>query len=282
MPQKTIPISPEEFKHPLVPAAAVFYTLSALLGVVGVVLLFDSQYAAILVQDRLAGGVVLKSALVIWQCIDTGITVLSCLCPAAMAIGLWLVLRRRYAVGMKVISRLFQYLLWAVYGSALFTLGCYLFGMIRNTVYYLSFNAGLYYVYSLLITEGLMGVQAWLMFLLVRKFLRDSGDCTFSIAYTLTSGKLDSVSIPSFPRLGFLILGCVQLALACNYIGTIVLVENYVQNYYQLLMAEHPGQYLAAATLICGALGNFLLSFYLRNYNRICERTRFRASRITR
>jgi hypothetical protein len=57
-------------------------------------------------------------------------------------------------------------------------------------------------------------------------------------------------------------------------------VENYVQNYYKLLIAAHPGQYLAAATLITGAVGNFLLSAYLRRYNRVCERTRYQATRL--
>lgn len=281
MSPKIISIAPREFRNPLAPAAAVFYTLSALLGIAGVTLLFDSEYAAILVQDRIAGGVVLKTALVIWYWIDTTITILSFLCPAILAAGLWLVLRRRYATGMKVISHLFQWLLWSIYGSGVITLGCYLFGMLRNIIFYLGYNEGVYLVYSLLISEGLMGVQAALLFVLIRKFLRDSGDCSFSIAYTLTANKLDSIPIPSFPRLGLVILGCIQLVLACNSLCTIVLVENYVQNYYKLLIASHPGQYLAAATLATGAIGNFLLSGYLRRYNRICERTRFQVSRMT-
>ena len=89
------------------------------------------------------------------------------------------------------------------------------------------------------------------------------------------------MSIPSFPRLGLVILGCMELVLACNSIFTIVLVENYIGNYYKLLIASHPGQYLAAGTLVVGVLGNFLLSVYLRHYNRVCERTRFQATRMT-
>jgi hypothetical protein len=280
MSHKTIPIAPQQFKYFLAPGAAILYTLSALLAVAGVVLLFDPEYAAILVQDRIDGGVQLRTALQLWWGIDTTITILSFLCPAVMAAGLWLVLRGRFATGMKTLTRLFQGLLWCVYGSSILTLGCYLFAVIRSILFYLPYNEGVYYVYSLLITEGLMGVQAWLIWLVIRKFLRDSTDCTFSITYTLTSGKLDSMSLPSFPALGLVILGCAQLVLACNSIFTIVLVENYVQNYYKLLIAAHPGQYLAAATLITGAVGNFLLSAYLRRYNRVCERTRYQATRL--
>jgi hypothetical protein len=280
MAQKTISVTAGEFRNPLIPAAATVYTLSALLGLIGVALLFDPEYAAILAQDRIDGGVQLRSALQLWYRIDSSITVLGFLCPAVMAAGLWAVLRGRFAAGMRTLTRLFQGLLWCLYGSSILTLGCYLFAMIRSIVFYLPYNEGVYYVYSLLITEGLMGVQAWLIWLVLRKFLRDSIDCTFSITYTLTSGKLDSMSLPSFPALGLVILGCVQLVLGCNCMFTIVLVENYVGNYYRLLIAAHPGQYLAAATLFSGAIGNFLLSGCLRRYNRICERIRFRNSGI--
>ena len=281
MSRKIIPVTPSHFKTPLAPAAAIFYTLSALLATAGIVLLFDGEYAAILVQDRIDGGVVLRSALTLWYWIDSTITLLSFLCPALMATGLWLVLRGRFSSGMKIITRLFQGLLMAVYATSLVALGYFLFIVLRNSLLYLRYNAGVYYVYTLLITEGLMGVQAWLLWLVIRKFLRDSIDCSISITYTLTAQKLDSMSIPSFPRLALIVLGIAQLVLACNSIFTIVLVENYVQNYYKLLIATHPGQYLAAATLVTGALGNFLLSLFLRRYNRTCERTRYEASRIT-
>lgn len=281
MSQKVIPVTPGQFRSFPVIATAVVCTLSALLGIVGVVLLFDPKYAAILVQSRIAGGIQLRSALQIWYWIDSSITILSFLCPAVMAAGLWMVLCRRYAGGMKLISHLFQGLLWAVYGSGALTLAVFVFKMVRSIAFYLTLNEGVYHVYSLLITEGLMGVQAWLIFLVLRKFLREGADCAFSIAYTLTSRKLDTLSIPSFTATGFLILGLAELSLCPGRVVTVSLVENYVQNYYQYIIAAHPGQYFAAATLFTGAVGNFLAAISLHRYNRTCERMRFQANRLT-
>ncbi len=281
MAKQPIPVNAGQFKSFLIPATAVFYTLSALLAVAGIALLFDGDYAALLIQDRIDGGIALMSSLKTWQWIDTGITVLSFLCPALMAVGLGILLRGRITAGMKWVTALFQGLLWALYISSAAVLACYVFKMLGCILVYLRYNEGVYLIYSLLITEGLMGVQAWLIWLALRKFLRESGDCAYSITYTLTAGKLDTLSIPSFPSLGLAILGCVQLVLAWDKVFTLMLVENYVQNYYKLLIATHPGQYLAAATLVTGAIGNFLLSLYLRRYNRICERIRFQANRLT-
>lgn len=279
MKQSPVPISHDRLKSPLVRASAVFYTLSALLAIAGIVLLFDREFAALLVQDRINGGIQQSSSLRIWYIIDTAITLLSFLCPTIMAVGLWTVLRGRITAGMKMVSGFFQILLWCVYGSSVLVLMIYLVCVVSRIFLYLRFNEGVYLVYTLLVSEGLMGVQAWLIFLLIRKFLRESLDCSFSITYTLSSGKLDSAPIPSFPSLGFLILGAAQLTLVWDRLFTLMLVENYVGNYYVLLTAAHPGQYLAAATLAAGALGNFLLSAYLRRYNRVCERTRFQANR---
>ncbi len=277
MSQKSIPVTPGQFKSFRITAAAICYTLSALLGIVGVVLLFDAEYAAILAQDHMAGGIQQASSLQTWHWIDTAITLLNFLCPAVMAVGLWLVLRQRFARGMKLIGMLYQGLLWVMYGTSIGALGLFLFRMLRYILVCMGLNEGAYYIYSLLVTEGLMAVQAWLLWLLIRKFLRDGADCAFSIAYTLASGKLDSIPIPSFPSLGLVILGCIQLALAWDKAFTLTLLFKE----YTLLTASHPGQYFASATLVTGAVGNLLLSLYLRKYNRICERTRFQANRLT-
>lgn len=281
MKQSPIAISHDRLKSPLAIAAAVFCALSALLAIAGIVLLFDKEFAALLVQDRIDGGIQQGSSLRIWYIIDTSITLLSFLCPAVLAAALFTVLRGRISSGMKLITGFFQVLLWGIYGSSVLVLVIFLVSMVSHIFFYLRFNEGVYLVYTLLVSEGLMGVQAWLIFLLIRKFLRDSADCAFSITYTLTSGKLDSAPIPSFPALGFLILGFAQLALVWDRIYTFTIIPNYVQDTYKILVAAHPGQYLAAVTLALGAVGNFLLSAYLRHYNRICERTRFQANRKT-
>ena len=158
MKQSPIPISPDRLRSPLLSAAAVFYTLSALLGVAGVVLLFDSGFAAILVQDRIDGGVVVRSSLKIWYLIDTSITALSFLCPAVLAAALWTVLRGRFAGGMQIVSRMFQGLLWLLYGSSILTLAIYAGRMLLYIGLYLPYNEAVYLIYELVLSEGIMGV----------------------------------------------------------------------------------------------------------------------------
>lgn len=274
-----ITITPGQLKSPLVTAAAVFCALSALLGLAGIVLLFDKEFAALLVQDRIAGGVQSGSSLRAWYLIDTALTVLCFLCPLITVLGLWIAHRVNYVRGLGILSTGCKCLLWGMYAASAAALAYYLFRMVRYIILVLPFNEAPYYIYSLLVTEGLMGVQAWLVFWVLRKFLQDTGDCILSITYTLSSGKLDSAPIPSFPALGLVILGIGQLVLAWDRVFTFTIIPNYVQDTYKILIAEHPGQYLAAATLFTGAIANFLLSAYLRHYNRVCERTRFQANR---
>lgn len=279
MNRQTIPITPNQLKSPLIPASFIVLILSAVLALAGVVLLFDAEFAAILVQKRIDGGVQAGSALRAWYLIDTTITLLSFLCPLVIICGILTAHRFGFVRGLGILSTASRFLLRGVYVSSAVALAYYLFRMVRYIILVLPFNEGVYYIYSLLVTEGLMGVQAWLVYRVIRKFLQDTEDCILSITYTLSSGKLDSAPIPSFPALGLVILGCINLVLALDKIFTFTIIPNYVQDTYKILVAAHPGQYLAAAGLLLGAVGNFLLSAYLRHYNRICERTRFQASR---
>ena len=76
-----------------------------------------------------------------------------------------------------------------------------------------------------------------------------------------------------------LILGIVGLVLSVDRMITMTIESDGFKQYYAFLVASHPGQWLSAATLFFGGIGDLLLSSYLKLYNRTSERTVFYAQR---
>ena len=261
------------------PAAAALLSLSALAGLAGVVLLFDPAYASILRSQMIDGGITSRSALDTWTAINTAITVLCFICPAITSWCLWTSLRGRSARGLGLLSTAAQWLLYGLHGIAALALGYFLIRLTRYILRVLPMNEAAYLLYSMLISEALMVVLAFLLYRLTVRFLTSAADTAASIGYTLSSGKLDTLSIPPMTALGLTVLGFVNLGLAVSRLFTVTIVQAYSGDYYGLLTAGHPGQYLAAAALLSGALGNFCLAQWLRRYNRLCEQARFAYSR---
>ena len=52
---------------------------------------------------------------------------------------------------------------------------------------------------------------------------------------------------------------------------TLTIVQDYVQSYYKIELAAHPGQLFAAASLMLCAGADALLAVCLRRYKRQCE-----------
>lgn len=277
MEEQCVYAPPGTFRSPLIPASVALCLLAALLGMPGVVLLFSPDYAAYIVQDMVAGGISSAQVLRTWQVIHSGITVIGFLCPAVVAVGLLIALRGNTARGMGVLSKAAQWLVHGVNGTGVIVLCIFAFSFIRYIVQCLGSNEGLYLIYAMVISEGLMLVLACFLFRCLRRFLDCACDSLASIAYTLVTGKLDNVSIPGFTATGFLILSVFCVGYALNQIFTVTIIENYIQSYYKLLVATHPAQYAAAASSICSAAGNVLLSVWLRRYKRNCERTLFQS-----
>ena len=105
----------------------------------------------------------------------------------------------------------------------------------------------------------------------LRKFLNALSDGTASMAYSFATGKLDDRAIPGRMASGFswLAVGC--LLLAARRLVTLTIVQDYVQSYYKIELAAHPGQLFAAASLMLCAGADVLLAVCLRRYKRQCE-----------
>jgi hypothetical protein len=68
-------------------------------------------------------------------------------------------------------------------------------------------NGGAYLLYTMLMSEAIMVVQAFLLYKLLRRFLLCARDCAASIGYTLSAGALDKTTWPGFAPPGLMILG---------------------------------------------------------------------------
>jgi hypothetical protein len=98
------------------------------------------------------------------------------------------------------------------------------------------------------------------------------------MGYTLSAGFLDPGSIPAFAATGLTVLGILGIVLSVDRMVTMTIVSDGFKQYYKFLIASHPGQWLAAATLFLGGIGDLLLSKYLKFYKRTSERALFYAN----
>lgn len=273
-------ISRDTFRSPLIRLAALIYGAAFLLGLVGVILLFDSGYASYLIADLVASGIGDASSLRTWQIINSGITVLCCFGPGVLAASLFLVQRGRIVKGLGFLGNIIQGLYWVLTGGGILAALLFVFRFFRYVAFAVTKPNAVMLLYSMIISEALMVVLAGFLFVLTRKFLNASMDTCASITYTLARQKLDNQTIPAFTATGFLLLAIAGLVLALNRLFTLTIVWDSVQSYYKLLTASHPAQIADVICLIFGSVGNFFLYRYLQRYKKITEQALFQAKRL--
>lgn len=273
MDQRTL--APDLFRSPLIPATACFYTAAALCGIPGIVLFFDPAATDLWYRDMLATEI--TSGLAAWRLIFMAVNFFACICPATVAVSLWLNIRKQHAPGMKLLNSLPQWLLRGTTVTGAMALAYLIFRAVRYIAYCATKNEGLYLLYTAMIPEAVMVAQAWFLWKTLRRFLECFSDTATSIHYTLATGKLDSISTPGFTGTGLVILAIFGIIIGIDRIFTVTIVYDYLAPYYKIIAASHWSQYAACATLLFGAIGNILLTFYLRRYNRLHERALYYA-----
>ena len=180
--------------------------------------------------------------------------------------------------GMSLLRKTAQGLLYGLQGGAAVLGMLFVYRFVRFLWINLPHDTGLYAVYPMVISEGLMVSLAYGVFLLLKRFLDACVRSAASISYTRYSGLLDNVSIPGFAATGFLILGILGVICAFERASTLTIVWA-LQPYYKLILADHPVLILASVLYILGAAGNILISIFLRRYKRTTERLLFRPLR---
>ncbi len=274
----SVPATPGMFRNTLAPAAAVFLGLGALLGLGSVLYLLDPGYLAAVTEKILVSGIRTASALGTWRALHIVISVICCICPAIVVWGMALAFRGQSARGMNLLSNAARFLLLAARVLGYGAIGVF---VVRFGLYILSIarrNDWLYQLFATVIMEALMLVLAVFSHRLLCRFLDEAEGCAASIGYTLSSGRLDSGSVPSFAATGLTLLGILGLVLSADRLVTMTIGYDGYKQFYKFVLSTHPGQWLCAGSLFFGAVGNLLLSGYLRFYKRTSERAIFYAT----
>lgn len=276
-----VTMTPGMFRSSLAPMAAVCLTLASALGLGSVLYLADPGYLAAVSEKILISGIRTASAHTTWMIIHIVVSVICFVFPAVTAAGIWMTLRGKPAKGMNFLSNTARGLLGLVHISGWIALAVFL---IRATLYILSLlrrQDWIYQLFAVFVMEGLMGSQAVFLHRMLCRFLDACDGCAASIGYTLSSGKLDPGSIPAFAATGLLILGIAGLVLSADRLITMTIGYDGFKQFYKFVWSAHPGQWLCAATLFVGGIGDILLALYLKFYKRTSERTIFFAQRGT-
>ena len=266
-----VPVSPDILRSRLIRPAAIAYSLSALAGLVSVVLLFVPGAARAMLEDMVLSGITNRSALGTWQFIHTCVTAVVFLWSAMMSLYLLGMLTGRAGKGLNLVYHAAHLGLRAVNISGICALVLLIYRLARFLILNFNLYDWLYQVYAMAISEALMVAQAWFLFTLLRRFLDSLCDAAASMGYTLAAGKLDRPTIPSFTANGFLVLGIAGLLMFFDRFFTVTIVRDYMQDYYALLTAEHPLLQFTAGAFLFGGIGSIFVSIYLRRYKRRCE-----------
>ena len=273
--RQKVPVSPGMFRHFLAPVSAIFLGLGALLGLGSLLYLLDPGYPAAVVEKILSSGIRTASALRTWTFLHFAVSLISCLCPGIVAFGMFRTFRGQAAKAMNNLSNTVHQLLilLRILGWALLGLFCVRFVLYVASI--LHRQDWPYQLFATVLMEAMVLALAVFAYRFLCRFLDESEGSAASIGYTLSSGFLDPGSISSFTATGLTVLGLVGLVLAADRLVTMTIAYDGYKQYYRFLLAVHPGQWLCAGSLLFAAVGNLLLSIYLRFYKRTSERAVF-------
>lgn len=275
MNEQFIPVDTVVFRSKWMIVAAVLLALAVVLSLPGMVMLFNPAYAAKLTADLVDSGIESGSPVVTWRVMQTLMTVLTFLCPAVFAVGLVITLRGNPGKGMGFLYTVSQGTVYVLNGTGILLAAIVAFRVLRYSFSVITQDTGVYLIYGMLVTEGIILVLLWFLFITLRRFVNGICDSAASMAFTLSCGKVDTVPIPAVVAAGFWILGLACILMGLDHMLTLTAVIEYDGGYYVLLPVTDPVEVLAGASLLCSGLADILLGFYMRRYKSICERMRY-------
>jgi hypothetical protein len=274
-----VAVEPGMFRSPLALASGIFLALGSLAGLGSTLYLLDSGYLTVLREKILQSGIRTYSALTVWTLVHIAISIVCFAGPAVTLWGMLRCLRGNYARGLNFLSNAADWALKLVHLTSALALAVFLFRAGRYFLWLIGRYDWLYQLFASFVMEGLMVVQAVFLYRMLCKFLDACDGAAASIGCTLSSGYLASGSLPAFAATGLTVLGILGIVLSVDRMVTMTIASDGLKQYYTFLISAHPGQWLSAAALLFGGIGDLLLSGYLRFYNRTSERALFYASR---
>lgn len=279
MREQTARIDISVFRSKMLAMSMVLCTLASLLAIPTAGMLLGDAFTAHILEDLRIGGITERGAQSTWLNLYRIVTVLCALCPALLAVGMGLLLSGRRAKAMVFLSEVFRVYGWVcnVVGIVLAVVFAVRFGLCVWR--YLQYDAGVYLVFAMAVTEGIMAVVAWATFRFMRRYLSTLCDYATAMGYTLTSGRVDKNPLPSVASSGSWLMAVICTVLALDRLLTLTVSYEHVNAEYIVLFTSHVGQIFAGASLLMSAGASALLALYLRRAKRICERAIFEDKR---
>ncbi len=277
MNQQTVSIEKGTFKSPLVPITAVMFAAAAVFSALAVGTLFHPASIPAIISDMELGQIYDPNAQRTWLVIYIAVMVVNCLGALVLAAGLFLVLMGRHYVGTDLLYKTAKWTLKGVNISGAAALVYFIFRAVRYIVLCCQVNGGTLPLFSMVLMEGLMGTQAWILFIKLRQFLECAMDAAASVGYTLTTDKLNAPTIPAFSATGFLVLALFNIGIALDRFFTFVHIQKNLSVTYEFPIATEPVQILSGTAFAFAAAGCLLMFFYLRGYKNKSERLLLRS-----
>jgi hypothetical protein len=258
------------FHSKWIPVAAVCLLLATIFGIPGVVMQFHPEYIAYW-QNRLAD-VQSADARLTWRIIHTGASVLALLCPAVFTVAFVLVLAKRADKGLGLVSWVGQIMGYLIVGVSVLLQAVVAYRVIRYVLVCIRQDTGVYLIYAMLVTEGILLVGVWAAIRFLRRFLNSISDSADSMAVTFFCGKLDTAPTPALTSTGFLVLGIICVVFGVDRLVDLTVVQEVTRAYYAVVLGENPVLRLEGVSYLFSAAANFLIFGYVRRYKRIAER----------
>lgn len=271
MENRYVTVDTEIFRSKWLPVAAILTILATLLSLSGIVMLFHPEYAANL-EAELAG-IASADARVTWRILYMGTTVLGFSCAGLFAVSLTITVKGDPGKGMSFLYCVSQVLHYIVCGVGVILAVTLAYRVIRYVASCMLLDTGAYMIYSMLVSEAILVVLVGFLFVHLRRFTAGLSDASASMAFTLSTGKVDPVPIPAYVASGFLVLGILCMVISIDRLVTLTVVEDITGAYYKLLLLDVPIKVPEGFSYLCSGFANFILCGFVRRYKRLCERT---------
>ncbi len=260
MSRKAMLVPEGTFRSPLIRISAIFFFITAGLAALTLMsfLLPGSIFFQIAPDSMLDA-----SGYTTWLVLHTAFKVVSLGCALLAGIGLITVSCGNVGKGTGILERGLNILQIIFTVTTIVAAGYFLYRAVAVSLIYLRVEGGIIPLFSVLLAEVLMAVQAAGIYFVLRRFI-DSLSLTVATAgYISLSGVIKGSSIPMLSSVGLLILGGVNVGLG---------VYNIIV-FTKWLAGGIPALTLITAALmhLAGAAGCILMGLYLRKYKSTSE-----------
>lgn len=256
MKTKAIIVPEGTFRSPLIRISAIFFLIAA--GFAALTLIsfpvggtFFFQIAPDSTLDA--------SGYTTWMIIHTAIKVFSLGCALLAGIGLITVSCGNVGKGTGIIERGLHILQIVLTVTSVIAAGYFLYRAAAVSLIYLRMEGGIIPLFSVLLAEALLAVQAAAIYFVLRRFIDALSLTAATAGYISVSGVIKGSSIPVLSSVGLLILGGVNVGLCVYNIILFIKWECALAVLLPVLM------HLAAAVGCC------LMGLYLRKYKSTSE-----------